>query len=265
MRPFRIVGPSDAGKTTLIERLVPKLAERGDVATVKHLDCRVEIDEPGKDTYRHRAAGAAETYGVMPAGSWFATGRDRDLGELLVALAPEYEYVLIEGYSTDGRVPAVVLGDRDHAGRAIATAPGVDAIDLRDTLACVDRCDGIETRDSLVSDIREAIDSERTSTIATCVATQPTADHEGWLDRRQRRNLEAALDTCRGTIDGNESLTAVETHHRPRLAEESGHVAFVAIAAQTHAEAVDIITEFGTRLREALPDSSTEMATMWTD
>ena len=52
-----IAGPSDSGKTTLIEKLLPLLLARGiTVSTVKHVHHAVEIDTPGKDSFRHRQA-----------------------------------------------------------------------------------------------------------------------------------------------------------------------------------------------------------------
>ncbi|MEY7849576.1 molybdopterin-guanine dinucleotide biosynthesis protein B [Natrarchaeobius sp. A-rgal3] len=67
MKVVRLVGSSDSGKTTLVESLVPRLTERDDrVATVKSIHHDVEIDTPGTDTYRHRAAGAETVVGITP-------------------------------------------------------------------------------------------------------------------------------------------------------------------------------------------------------
>jgi molybdopterin-guanine dinucleotide biosynthesis protein B len=60
-----VSGPSGSGKTTLVERLIQALAARGvPTATVKHHRGRVEVDQPGKDTWRHRRAGARATFFV---------------------------------------------------------------------------------------------------------------------------------------------------------------------------------------------------------
>src|SRR5512146_1300573 len=60
-----VSGPSGSGKTTLVERLIPALAARGvPTATVKHHRGRIEVDQPGKDTWRHRRAGARATFFV---------------------------------------------------------------------------------------------------------------------------------------------------------------------------------------------------------
>ena len=60
MRVFGVVGWKNNGKTTLVERLVEHLAARGyRVSTVKHAHHEVDLDQPGKDSWRHREAGAA--------------------------------------------------------------------------------------------------------------------------------------------------------------------------------------------------------------
>ena len=67
-----VVGRHNSGKTTLIERLIAELVGRGlDVGSIKHHSHRgFDIDIPGKDSYRHRAAGASpslsETVGHVP-------------------------------------------------------------------------------------------------------------------------------------------------------------------------------------------------------
>ena len=63
-----IVGRHNSGKTTLIERLIAELVGRGyDVGSIKHHSHRgFDIDYPGKDSYRHRAAGASETVIAVP-------------------------------------------------------------------------------------------------------------------------------------------------------------------------------------------------------
>lgn len=263
MRPLRIVGPSDAGKTTLVERLVPKLAQRGPVATIKHLDCRVEIDEPGKDTYRHRAAGAAETYGVMPDASWFATGRDRRLGELLVDLAPEYAFVVIEGYSWFEAVPAVVLGCREHAGPALAAATCVESVDIDGLIDRLEQRDGIETETTLGASLRTSVESGEELAVGTCTISLPTADGSGRLDAEERETLETALERCRVAGERDEAIAAVETHHNPALTDESGSVGLVAVGASTHADATEAVRECGARVRETLTDATVELTTTW--
>jgi len=61
MRIFGFAGWSGSGKTTLIEQLIPRFVQRGlSVSLIKHAHHTFDVDQPGKDSYRHRHAGAAE-------------------------------------------------------------------------------------------------------------------------------------------------------------------------------------------------------------
>jgi molybdopterin-guanine dinucleotide biosynthesis protein B len=61
MKTFGFAGWSGSGKTTLIEKLIPRFVKRGlRVALIKHAHHSFDVDHPGKDSYRHRHAGAAE-------------------------------------------------------------------------------------------------------------------------------------------------------------------------------------------------------------
>ena len=61
MRLFGLVGWSGSGKTTLVTQLIPEFLRRGHtVSTVKHAHHDFDVDQPGKDSYVHRTAGATE-------------------------------------------------------------------------------------------------------------------------------------------------------------------------------------------------------------
>ena len=61
MKTFGFAGWSGSGKTTLIEQLIPRFAQRGlKVSLIKHAHHSFDVDQPGKDSYRHRQAGAQE-------------------------------------------------------------------------------------------------------------------------------------------------------------------------------------------------------------
>lgn len=105
MRLFGIVGWKNAGKTGLMERLVTDITGRGfSVSTVKHAHHSFDVDHPGKDSHRHRIAGATEV--LLASRKRFALMhelRDADepsLETLLTKLAP-VDLVLIEGYKRD--------------------------------------------------------------------------------------------------------------------------------------------------------------------
>jgi len=155
MRIYGVVGWKNAGKTGLMERLVTEITGRGySVSTLKHAHHRFDVDHEGKDSYRHRQAGATEV--LLASRNRFALMhelRDEDeppLEDLLAKLAP-VDLVLIEGYKRD-RHPKVeahrsvtgnpLIAPEDDTIRAVASDKdwGLDrpVFDLDDTKAIAD-------------------------------------------------------------------------------------------------------------------------------
>ncbi|MFO1323792.1 MAG: molybdopterin-guanine dinucleotide biosynthesis protein B [Burkholderiales bacterium] len=102
MRIFGFAGWSGSGKTTLIERLIPLLVDRaGTVSLVKHAHHEFDLDQPGKDSFRHRQAGCTEVL-VSSARRWAVMHELRGAAELtlddaLARLSP-CDLALVEGY-----------------------------------------------------------------------------------------------------------------------------------------------------------------------
>lgn len=102
MRVFGLAGWSGSGKTTLMCRLIPALVARGRrVSTIKHAHHAFDVDQPGKDSYEHRAAGATEV--LIGSAARFALlhelrgAPEPELPELLARMA-KVDLVLIEGF-----------------------------------------------------------------------------------------------------------------------------------------------------------------------
>jgi len=108
MKIFGFAGWSGSGKTTLIEKLIPLFVERGlKVSLIKHAHHTFDVDQPGKDSYRHRHAGCTEVL-VSSSRRWALVHELRGaiepgFGELLERLSP-CDLVLIEGFKRE-RVP----------------------------------------------------------------------------------------------------------------------------------------------------------------
>ncbi|MEL6427459.1 MAG: molybdopterin-guanine dinucleotide biosynthesis protein B, partial [Pseudomonadota bacterium] len=105
MKVYGIVGWKNSGKTTLVERLVVEITGRGfSVSTVKHAHHTFDVDHPGKDSHRHRSAGAQEVL-LASRNRWalmheLRGAEEPSLADLTRYLAP-VELVLIEGYKRD--------------------------------------------------------------------------------------------------------------------------------------------------------------------
>jgi molybdopterin-guanine dinucleotide biosynthesis adapter protein len=105
---FGFAGYSGAGKTTLIENLVPRLVGRGlTVSLIKHAHHGFDIDRPGKDSYRHRAAGCTEVL-LTSDERWVLMHELRDSPELQLndefELLSPCDVILVEGYK-DAPIP----------------------------------------------------------------------------------------------------------------------------------------------------------------
>ncbi|MFE1600276.1 molybdopterin-guanine dinucleotide biosynthesis protein B [Methylobacterium sp. ID0610] len=105
MRVIGLAGWSGAGKTTLLRRLIPALTARSlRVATLKHAHHAFDVDQPGKDSHAHRAAGASEVI-VSSARRWVQiheVGEEPEatLAALLRRLTP-CDLVLVEGFKRE--------------------------------------------------------------------------------------------------------------------------------------------------------------------
>ena len=156
MKVWGVVGWKNSGKTGLMERLVTEFVSRGlTVSTLKHAHHRFDVDHPGKDSFRHREAGATEVL-LSSRNRWALMHEMRDeeempVDELLAKLSP-VDLVLVEGYKRD-RHPKVeahraetrnpLIAPTDDTVRAIASDSGAETegrptFDLNDTKAIAD-------------------------------------------------------------------------------------------------------------------------------
>ncbi|WP_135502377.1 molybdopterin-guanine dinucleotide biosynthesis protein B [Roseovarius aestuariivivens] len=155
MRIFGVVGWKNAGKTGLMERLVRDITGRGfSVSTIKHAHHSFDVDHPGKDSHRHREAGATEV--LLASRKRFALMHEMrgdaepPLSELLSKLAP-VDLILIEGYKRDThpKVEAyraetgnALIAPGDKSVRAVASDTPLDldrpVFDLDDTKSIAD-------------------------------------------------------------------------------------------------------------------------------
>jgi molybdopterin-guanine dinucleotide biosynthesis protein MobB len=118
---FGIVGWKNSGKTGLMERLVTEITARGySVSTIKHAHHSFDVDHEGKDSHRHRVAGARQVL-LASRNRWALMHELRDeqeptLAELLTQISP-VDLVLIEGYKRDSL--AKIEAHRSETGQSL--------------------------------------------------------------------------------------------------------------------------------------------------
>jgi molybdopterin-guanine dinucleotide biosynthesis protein B len=159
-----LAGYSGAGKTTLLEKLLPALKARGRrVSVVKHAHHRFEIDHPGKDTWRHREAGAFEVVAAAPhqlvLQRQFEQTVELSVHHALAELYAGVDWVLVEGfrdcdlpklevwrpasgqpvrYPHDPFVAAICTDAQPCSAAALPSATGLPVLNLNDGAAVAD-------------------------------------------------------------------------------------------------------------------------------
>ncbi len=124
-----IVGKSKSGKTTLIERLIRELAERGyRVATIKHVPQEIAFDEPDKDSWRHIQAGSEATIIGSPNKVVLIkpVTQEPALDEIVRLFGEDYDIILTEGFK-EGNAPKIET-HRGEAGSPLGTIKKLVAI-----------------------------------------------------------------------------------------------------------------------------------------
>lgn len=134
MKIYGVTGWKNTGKTGLMERLIAEFSSRGlSVSSIKHAHHQVDVDQPGRDSFRHREAGAKEVLVASPH-RWALMRELRDesepsLAELMARLAP-VDLILIEGFKHEphpkietyrSEVGKELLSQKNPTIRAIAS------------------------------------------------------------------------------------------------------------------------------------------------
>jgi molybdopterin-guanine dinucleotide biosynthesis protein B len=110
-----IVGRSQSGKTTLIEKLIPELKERGyKVGTIKHTHHNLEIDKSGKDSSRHKSAGADTVIVHSPEKIAMVRNDPAQTLDSLLAYFVDVDLVITEGYKSENKPKIEVVRAARH-------------------------------------------------------------------------------------------------------------------------------------------------------
>ena len=111
-----IVGKSESGKTTLIERLIPEFRQRGyKVGSIKHASHGFDIDNSSKDSFRHRRAGSETVVVASPEQIAVLMTVDTDSLDTLEFFFQDKDLVLAEGYKNEPRPKIEIFSKKRHA------------------------------------------------------------------------------------------------------------------------------------------------------
>ena len=109
-----IIGKSESGKTTLLERLIPEMKKRGyRVGSIKHTSHGFDMDKEGKDSYRHQKAGSETVAVASPRQIVVIKKVDSDLLENLEAFFTDMDLLFVEGYKKEKR-PKIEVFNADY-------------------------------------------------------------------------------------------------------------------------------------------------------
>ena len=153
-----IVGKSDSGKTTLIEKLVPELTRRGyRVATVKHDVHGFEVDREGKDSWRHKKAGAHTVVISSPKKTALIRDVERDLSlaEIRDKLIRDVDLIVSEGYKRDVQPKIEIFRKEKHQELLCAKEDNLIAIVSNQTFNVGVPCFDLEDMKGLSSFIEK--------------------------------------------------------------------------------------------------------------
>jgi molybdopterin-guanine dinucleotide biosynthesis adapter protein len=110
-----IVGHSNSGKTTLVETLIPELKRRGyRVGTIKHAHHGFSMDQKGKDTYRHRTAGADTVLAASPGQIALVKSMPEVSLDNLLPYFQDMDIILVEGFKQEKKPKIEVFRSQIH-------------------------------------------------------------------------------------------------------------------------------------------------------
>ena len=212
MRVIGVAGWKNSGKTGLVERLVAAFTARGlIVSTIKHAHHGFDVDQPGADSFRHRAAGAREVL-VSSSRRWAlmheGDGDEAGLRDLLAKLEPA-DLVIVEGFK-NASMPKI------ETRRAAADGPALAAGDANVICIASDRpAAGAKPPELPLSDTAAIADFVLRHVPAVHAGAGPGAD----AARRQRRR-GAAMPPGVDWIPVDSALAAIKDSVKPAVGRE---------------------------------------------
>jgi molybdopterin synthase catalytic subunit len=254
MHAISVVGSES---TALVERLVGRLAAEGRVATVSNRSQESASGFEAGD--RLRGEGADVAYGL--GDGWTAQGADRSLDDLLDDCAPDYDYLLADGFY-EADLPTVVAGNRPEnpgtTGLILATVDAETA-DLDSLTAAIADTEPHETLGSLVAAVERSPAAERSGAIATFTGRVRAKDGDDdarteLLEFEMYEGVaEERMAAISRELEEREGVFEVRMHHRSGVVRDGEHIVFVVVLAGHRGEAFETVSDGIDRLKDEVP------------
>ena len=254
MQTLCVLGP---GSDEAIEAIADRLDGR--VATIERLDTTGEPPET-----------ATASYGLTDDGTWIGAGVDQSFDRLLDELAPEYDYLLADGFSRH-RIPTVLIGDdvdnESVAGDVVFEYDDPDAIDPDEVADRIDEFEPYVTLETLVDRVKDSPEAERSGAIATFTGRVRAKDApddsrtEALEFEKYEGVAEERMADLEGELTDRDGVYAVEMHHRVGRIEYGEDIVFVVVLAGHREEAFRTVKDGIDRLKEEVPIFKKERTT----
>lgn len=258
-----VVGERDVGKTSVVEAVLAEAGPTARWATVKSIHHDVRIDEPGKDTDRHRRAGADAVVGVTPPTTFEVAARHDPADAAKVAplrAALErlgtrgVEGVLVEGFSASA-LPKILVGDRaDVDGVVVERLPERPSVDAAGLL---ERARGLSTYPPVgTTPDADAVDG----VLGRGVVSLPVANPPSvWTDPEPLDGLgpvAGRLEALREDLGDREGVRSVRLDRRPPVgADEPRSPVVCRLVAATRAACFGALAAWEDGVRAAAGDA----------
>jgi len=255
MKVIGVCGPDEAGRSDLVEALADRLTERGRVMRVRSESSDGSVEETDEPTVS--STETVPTYTLREDG-WAVHGDARSLDDVIDALAPRYEFVVVENVP-DADVPQVVLGDEEPSGEVLLTAPDATALEVDAIVDAIDDVEPTETLESLVATAKASPDADKAGAIATFTGRVRAREHDDdvrteYLEfERYDEVAERTLATIREELAARDGVYEVCMHHRTGVVEYGEDIVFVVVLAGHREEAFETVEDGIDRLKAEVP------------
>jgi molybdopterin synthase catalytic subunit len=254
MKIISVVGYKKKGKTTLVEKLIHALRNRGCVGTIKHLH-EHDIDSQDTDTWKHAQAGADVVVAITP-NELVKFSRNNNLTNGLDELANAgMDFAVVEGFK-DGVLSKIALGDVEASG-IVKRLDNYENADIDELIEIILKQPEYHTLDSMIRQIKSSKSIEKAGAIGTF-----TGIVRGVTDntRTEFLEFEAHEELARKKMDGickklkeKEGIVDVLMHHKTGIITPGDDIVYIVVAACHREELFAVLREAIERLKAQIP------------